>query len=489
MNYKIVLSILGKVLLIEALLMILPLIVSFIYANGNYLSFLIPVVCLIAVGLPLSFIKNKDGAMYAKEGFVTVALSWIVMSLVGAVPFVISGTIPSYIDAFFETVSGFTTTGATILTEVEPLSESVQFWRLFTHWIGGMGILVFVLAIVPGYNAGIMHVFRAESPGPNVGKLVSKLTRTARVLYGIYFAMTALEVILLLFGGNSFFDSLLLSFSTAGTGGFGVKNDSAASYSLYTQMVLAVFMFLFGANFNVYYLILVGSFAKAFKSEEVRIYLAIIVVATLAIAINLISQTASFGQAVSLAFFQVSSISSTTGLTSADFDAWPAFSQAILMVLTIIGACGGSTGGGIKVARLGILAKTTSMNFKRLLHPRSVNFTTFEGEVIDDETSRNVKTYIILWIVIVVLSTLILSLDFSGATVNGAYYDGLYSNFSATLACIGNVGPGFEMVGPMMNYAFYSPFSKLLLSAVMLIGRLEIFPMLILFTPRTWKKA
>ncbi len=480
-----VLSILGKVLIIEAVLMLIPTLVGVIYNENNHWVFLYPIIGLLLVGTPLSLLKGKDNEMYAKEGFVTVAIAWIVMSLVGAVPFVLSGEIPNYIDAFFETVSGFTTTGASILKDVEALSKSVMFWRLFTHWIGGMGVLVFVLAIIPGYNAGVMHVFRAESPGPSVGKLVSKLSRTAKILYGIYFVMTVLQTIILCAGGNPVYDSLLLSFSTAGTGGFGLLNSSAATYTPYTQIVLSIFMFLFGVNFNAYYLILIGSVKKAFKMEEVRIYFIIVLVATITVAVNILSLCANFGQALLHAFFQVASISSTTGLSTANFDTWPAFSQAILMVLTIIGACGGSTGGGFKIARMGILVKSSAADFRRLINSRTVVRGKFDGEAIDSETVRNVKTYFLFWVIIVVLSTLILSLDFQGTST----FDGLYSNFSASLACIGNVGPGFDAVGPTMNYCFYTPFSKVLLSFVMLIGRLEIFPIIILFAPRTWKRA
>lgn len=479
-----VFSIVGKTLILEGLLLLLPMLVGVIYAENNLIAFLIPALIALCVGFPLTFLKKGDNSIYVKEGFVIVALVWIFMSLIGALPFVISGEIPNFIDAFFETVSGFTTTGASVLSNVEALSRGVMFWRLFTHWIGGMGVLVFVLALVPEHNSGIIRVFQAEAPGPIVGKLVSKLTRTARILYGIYMAMTIIEVIFLLFGGNPFYDSLLLSFTTAGTGGFAIKNTNAMGYSLYTQMVLAVFMFLFGINFNFYYLILIRCIGKAFKMEEVRWYFIIVIASTLFIAINLLSQVENFLTALPLAFFQVATISSTTGITTANFDSWPALSRAILTLLTIIGACGGSTGGGIKVARLGILSKTTAKDMKKLLYPRSVSFAKFEGQVITAETERNVKTYFLLWTIIVVVSTLLLSLDYNG----GQGFDGLYTNFSATLACIGNVGPGFGAVGPMLDYAFYSPFSKILLSFVMLIGRLEIFPILMLFAPRTWKR-
>lgn len=486
MNYKAVLSILGKTLLIEAILLLFPTFVGVIYQEDNFFAFTVPVACLIAVGLPLSFIKSKDNALYAKEGFVIVSLSWIILSLIGAVPFVISGEIPYYIDALFETVSGFTTTGASILSteSLESMSKAMMFWRLFTHWIGGMGILVFVLAILPATNAGVMHVFRTESPGPSVGKLVSKLSFTARILYAIYFVMTVVEMIFLLCGGLPLYDSILLSFTTAGTGGFSITSDSAMIYNTYTQIVLAVFMFLFAINFNFYYLILIGSVGKAFKSEEVRVYFITIALATLVIAINLTvaasNMFSTFGDALKHSFFQVTSISSTTGLSSHDFNMWPDLSKGILLVLTIIGACGGSTGGGIKFSRLIILCKSSASDFKKLIHPSAVITNKFEGETLDKATERNVRTYFILWVMIVIISTLLLAID---------PHADLFSDFSATLACIGNVGPGFDAVGPIYSYAAYSPLSKVLLSLIMIIGRLEIFPMLILFIPRTWKKG
>ena len=486
MNYKMVLSMLGKVLVIEAGLLLFPMLVGVIYAENNFTAFLFPVLGLLAVGGPLFFLKPKDKSMYAKEGFVTVALSWILLSLAGAIPFILSGEIPYFVNALFETVSGFTTTGASILSsaQIDGMSKAMMFWRLFTHWIGGMGILVFVLAIAPTSNSGAMHVFRTESPGPSVGKLVSKLSRTAKILYGIYFSLTVVEVIMLACGGLSFYDSLVMSFSTAGTGGFGVKGSSAVKYSSYVQIVFAVFMFLFSINFNVYYLILIGCARKAFALEEVRIFVCIVVVATLSIALNLFiaagNMFASFGDALKHSFFQVTSISSTTGLASSDFNKWPEFSQSILLLLTIIGACGGSTGGGIKLARVIILGKSTSSEFKKLIHPRAVVTTKFEGENLDKETERNVKTYFTLWFVIAVVCIMLLTFD---------PYTNLFEGITATLACIGNVGPGFGVVGPMGGYAGFTAFSKLILSAVMLIGRLEIFPILLLFTPRTWKKG
>ena len=486
MNYKAVLSILGKTLLIEAVLLMFPMLVGVIYQENNFIAFLIPILCLIAVGAPLTFLKTKDTSVYAKEGFVIVSLAWIILSLIGALPFVISGEIPNYINAVFETVSGFTTTGASILTgaQLDSLSKGMMFWRLFTHWIGGMGILVFVLAIIPANNAGVMHVFRTESPGPSVGKLVSKLRVTSRILYGIYMVMTVIEIIMLSCGGLPLYDSILMSFTTAGTGGFSIVSTNAKEYSSYVQIVLAAFMFLFAVNFNFYYLILIGSVRKAFAIEEIRVFFVTVTLATVVIALNIFfaaeNTFINFGDALKHSFFQVASISSTTGLATADYNAWPELSQSILMILTIIGACGGSTGGGIKFARVIILGKSTSAEFKRLIHPRAVVTTKFEGETLDKETERNVKSYFILWVVIVVVCTLLLTFD---------TYTNLFEDFSATLACIGNVGPGFGVVGPMGTYEGYNAFSKIVLSAVMLIGRLEIFPVLILFAPRTWKKG
>ena len=460
--------------------MCLPLFVGLYYRENSSFDYLIPIAGLIAIGLPLSMLKIKDKSIYAKEGFVIVALAWIFMSLVGCVPFILSGSIPNFADALFETVSGFTTTGASVLSDIESLSKSILFWRSFTHWIGGMGVLVFVLAVTPKYQSGIMHVFRSEAPGPSVSKLVSKLTHTARILYSIYIVLTIIETVLLRLGGMPLFDSVTHAFSTAGTGGFGIKNNSIAFYdSVYIEMVIATFMFLFGINFNVFYLMLIGNFKKAFKNEELIAYFSIVVGATLIIAVNILSSVASFGQAVRYSFFQVTSISSTTGFSSVDFDKWPTFSKSIIVVLMIVGACGGSTGGGIKASRLVMMFKSAIADIRRLIHPRAVVSPKFEGELLDKDTERNLHTYFILWVLIVVLTTVLLSLD-----VND-----FFTNFSASLACIGNVGPGFNLVGPMCNYALYQPLSKVLLSFVMLSGRLEIFPMIILFAPRTWRRA
>lgn len=486
MNIKMVFSILGRTLLIEAGLLLFPLLVGVIYKENTWSDYLIPIGGLLLVGVPLAFcLRIKDRSIYIKEGFVTVALVWLLMSLVGAVPFVLSGAIPNYIDALFETCSGFSTTGATILNgeQIESLSHSLQFWRLFTHWIGGMGVLVFVLAILPGYNAGIMHVFRAESPGPTVGKLVSKLTHTARILYGIYILMTVVEAIFLLCGGMNVYEAVLHAFSTAGTGGFGIKADSVASYSTYHQMVIAVFMFLFAINFNLYYLILIGKFKKAIKSEEFIIYVCIIVLATIVIAVNILSMCVNFGDAIRLSFFQVTSISSSTGFSTAEnLNGWPALSKSILVALMVVGACGGSTGGGMKLSRVIILVKSGFSNIRRMLHPRSVVSTKVEGELLSKETERSVHSYFILWIAIVAICTILLSID----------RNDFLTNFTATLSCIGNMGPYFSSDGlaaSVESYAMYSPYCKLLLSLVMLVGRLEIFPMIFLFAPQTWKRG
>lgn len=484
MNYKMVLNVLGKVFLLEVILLALPMIVGFIYNESSYMAWLIPMAVLFCIGAPMSFIRVKNKAIYAKEGFVIVALAWIFMSAFGAIPFVINGALPSYIDAFFETVSGFTTTGSSVIPNVEVIDKSIQFWRALTHWIGGMGVLVFVLAITPGYNSGGMHVLRAESPGPTVGKLVSKLSFTARILYGIYMAMTLVLFVLLIFGKMPVFDSIVHSFATAGTGGFGIKADSIAGtssgYTTYHQLVIAIFMFLFSINFNLYYLILIGNVKKAFKSEEFRAFAIIIAVSTLSIALNILSQVGNFGMALHHAFFQVTSISSTTGFASTNFELWPDFSKAILMVLMVIGACAGSTGGGIKVSRLVILCKSVMADIKRMLHPRAVVAVKFEHEPLAKETERNVRSYFVVYVLIVALCSLVLCLD-----VND-----FMTNFTSTLSCLGNIGPGMTALnGPMANFALYSPYSKVLLSMLMLVGRLEIFPILILFTPRTWKKV
>ncbi len=479
-------SILGKTMIIGGLLFLAPLAVGLIYGENPFLEFLIPMGILLLIGIPLACLKDKDNGIHAKEGFVIVALVWIILSVVGALPFFINGIIPNFADAIFETASGFSTTGASILSD-EKLEfmtanlKGLQFWRMFTHWIGGMGVLVFVLAILPKTSSGIMHVFRSESPGPSASKLVSKMSKTAKILYAIYIGMTILQIIFLLFSGMGLYESTLNAFSTAGTGGLSLHKGSIAYYdSAYVEMVIAVFMFLFGINFNVYYLILIGQVTKIFKCEEFITYLIVVLLSTIAIAINLTSVSMTFIEGLRYGFFQVTSISSTTGFSTIDFDAeFPAFSQSILLILTMIGACGGSTGGGIKFSRILVLFRLGKADVKKMIHPRSVYTVTLEGEPIGQDVKENVRSFILVWFVLVVVSTLLLSLG--GGDV--------FSHLSATLACIGNVGPGFNNVGPMCNYSGYSDLATLWLSFVMLAGRLEIFPMLILFSHRTWKKG
>ena len=476
MNYRVVLKAISKILIIEAVLMLIPLGISFF--DGNYLSFLITIGLLLLVGVPLSFIKSKKENFYAREGFILVGLSWILLSLFGCLPFVISQEIPSFIDAFFETVSGFTTTGASILSDVESMSKSLLFWRSFTHWIGGMGVLVFVLAILPNSEGQNIYILRAESTGPQVGKLVSKVRFTARILYLIYLALTILEVILLLVGGNSFFDSLLMSFGTAGTGGFGIYNDSIASFSDYSQIVIGVFMLIFGINFNIFYLLLIGKIKQALKSEEVRWYLGIVVVSIVTIALNIFFTLDSVSLLDSFkdSFFQVSSIITSTGYSTVDYTLWPSLSQSIIFILMFIGACAGSTGGGIKVSRIVILLKSVKREINKLVHPNSVSHITFEGQVLDENIVCGVNNYFGIFICLVVAAFILLSF-------NGLDFE---TTFSSIIACVNNIGPGFSLVGPMGNFSCYNDFSKIVLSCLMLIGRLEIYPILLLFVPKVW---
>ena len=482
MNYKMILNVLGKALILEAFLLAVPMSVGFIYAENNWTSFIYPIAGALFLGFILSLVKPKEKSIYVKEGFVIVALVWVLYSLVGAVPFVLAKNtgIPNYVDAFFETVSGFTTTGASILSDLTKMSKAHMFWRLFTHWIGGMGVLVFVLALLPKHNSGLMHLFRAESPGPSPDKLVGKIKQTARILYGIYIALTVLQIILLLAGGMPLYDSVVHSFSVAGTGGFSMYADSIVHYNnLYFEIVMAIFMFLFGVNFNVFYLILIGKGRKGLKSEELKAYTIIVIVSTILIAVNILGVCASFAVALRYSIFQVTSVSSTTGLFSAtNFNEWPTFSRAILLVLSCIGGCAGSTGGGIKVIRLSVLSKSIFGDLKKMIRPRSVNSLKIDGEALDGNTERNVRSYFIFWVLIIVLVTLLLS-AFEKTS--------LFTNLSSTISSIGNVG--FNVVGSDFCYGVYSPFGKILLSFVMLAGRLEIFPLLLLFMPRTWRKA
>lgn len=482
MNYRMVSYIIGQIVRVEGILMIPSLVVSVIYGESAFAAFLIPIVLSVAAGTLLTIRKPSNTDIFAKEGFVTVGLSWIVLSLIGALPFVIDGCIPSFVDAFFETVSGFTTTGASILTEVESLGRGILFWRSFTHFVGGMGVLVFVLAILPQADTRsvkLMHVMRAEVPGPKVGKLVSKIGRTARIMYGIYIGLTVIEMILLLAGGMPVYDSIVNSFATAGTGGFAIKNASIAAYdSAYIDYVIGIFMFLFGVNFNLYYLILIGHVGEALRSEELRWYLIITGVSTALIAADIYEIFGSVGDSVRYAFFQVTTVMSTTGFATSDYNTWPALSKVILALLMFCGACVGSTTGGIKVGRIILLVKSGLREIKYMLHPRAVVAVRSEGKPVERDVLRGANSYMIVYIMLFTASLFLVEMVEECDLVTG---------FTAVSACLNNVGPGLGEVGPAGNFAALTPFTKILLSIDMLAGRLEIFPLLMLFAPTTWR--
>ena len=478
MNNRMIAYIIGRILLTEAALLVLPLLVTFLYGDSP-VPFLIPILLLALCGGAMGWKKPKSTALYARDGLAVVALAWICMSLFGALPFVLSGDIPNYVDAFFETVSGFTTTGSSILTEIEPLSRGGLFWRSFTHWVGGMGVLVFVMAILPMNDGHGMHLMRAEVPGPTVGKLVSRMSDTAKILYSIYLVMTVVEIVLLLVGGMPLYDAAIHAFGTAGTGGFSCRNLSVGAYdSVYFDVVIGVFMLLFGVNFNLYYFLLIRRFRDVLHSEELRAYLLIVAASVLAIAVNISHLYQSFAASLRYAFFQVSSIITTTGYATADFNAWPAFSKAILVILMFVGACAGSTGGGMKVARIVILAKTSVCDMRKMLHPNAVATVRFEGKPIGEKNIRSVHLFLTVYLIVFTISCLLLSLEEMD----------LVTTFTAVAACMNNIGPGLEVVGPMGNFAAFSPWAKVLLSFDMLVGRLEIFPMLLLFAPSIWKR-
>lgn len=478
MNYRIIIFIMGWVLKIEAVFMVLPVLTGILYREPAVLAFVISSLVSFALGMGMTWRKPKDQHFHIREGYVTVALSWVVLSLMGAVPFILSKAIPNFVDALFETVSGFTTTGASILPEVESLPKCVLFWRSFTHWIGGMGVLVFMLTLLKMVGGSHMNLMKAESPGPSVSRLVPTVRSTAKILYKIYLAMTVVEVILLLCGGMPVFDALTTSFGTAGTGGFGIKNDSIAGYSVYIQVVVTVFMILFGINFNVFYLLLVKKWKQALKSEELHWYLIIIAAAVLLISWDIRAFYGSFGQAVQQAAFQVGSIITTTGFATTDFNVWPEVSRTILVMLMFVGACAGSTGGGIKVSRFVILMKSMGKELGRYIHPRQVKKIQIDGKNVEHETVRNVNVFMFVYVMIYAFSVLFLSFDGND----------LITNFTAVAATFNNIGPGLELVGPSANFSIFSIPAKLVLIFDMLAGRLEIFPLLLLFFKDTWKK-
>ena len=483
MNYKMMGRFLAQILSLEGALMLPALGISLYCGDMPAVrGFLISIAVAILIAAVLFRIcRGAPSAFYAKEGFVCVALSWVVLSLVGCLPFCLSGEIPKFVDAFFEIVSGFTTTGASIVPEVEKLSKGILYWRSFSHWVGGMGVLVFLLAIVPAGERGTgftMHLLRAESPGPDVGKLVPKMRKTAAILYIIYCVMTVINILFLVAGGMNFFESVCHAFGTAGTGGFGIKNDSYGSYSPYLQNVTTVFMILFGINFSCYYLLLIKQWKSVWKDEELRLYLGIILGSIVLISLNTRGFYGSLEETIRHAAFQVGSIITTTGYATTDFDLWPSFSKTILLCLMVVGASAGSTGGGLKVGRLLLLLKGTRRNIRKMLNPRKVELVRNNGAVVDEQILDNTNAYLSAYVIILFAIFTVISLD--GFSVG--------TNFSAVLCTFNNIGPGLEAVGPTCNFSAYSDLSKLVLSWGMLAGRLEIFPMLILFSRGTWKK-
>ncbi|MCI9023517.1 MAG: TrkH family potassium uptake protein [Dorea sp.] len=478
MNYGIIKYIVGWTLILEAALMVPSAIVALIYGEAAVWDFVETIGLCFLAGMALKLKKPGSQVFFTREGFVSVALSWVALSVMGGLPFVFSGAIKNPVDALFETVSGFTTTGASILSSVEDLPRSILFWRSFTHWIGGMGVLVFLLTLIPMSGGFHMNIMKAESPGPSVSRLVPKVRSTAKILYGIYIGMTVLEIILLLIGRMPLFDALTLSFGTAGTGGFGIRNDSIAGYSVYHQVIITIFMILFGVNFNAYFFILMGKARQAFQIEEVKGYLAIILVSALVITANIWQLYGSVAVAFQQAAFQVASIITTTGYATANFDLWPQVSRTILVMLMFVGACAGSTGGGIKVSRFLILIKTVRKELLQYLHPKSVKRIKMDGKAIEHEVVRSTNVFMVTYVLIFAFSILFLAFDNLD----------LVTNFTAVAATLNNIGPGLELVGPSANFAVFSDGAKLILIFDMLAGRLELFPLLLLFVRDTWKK-
>lgn len=483
MNVKSISRTVGLILLITGIFQLFPLLIAVIdHEPRNILAYIESLCLILLVGSALLLFSRGGNRMFsAQEGFAATGLSWIFMSAFGALPFFLSGQIPSYVDAFFEMVSGFTTTGASILTDVEALSRCNLFWRSFSHWLGGMGVLVFLLAVVPGArkNGGTgIYLMRAESPGPSVDKLTPHLRQTAMILYGIYILLTALCIVCLLLGGMPVFDSFCIAFGTAGTGGFAIKNSSMGGYSCFLQTVVTVFMFLFGVNFSLYYMLLLRKFKAVFKNEELRLYFGIAASSIVLIAINISRMYDTVYESVHHAAFQVVSIMTTTGYGTVDFEQWPAFSKAILLSLMFIGASAGSTGGGLKVSRVLLLMKSIRRTIRKALHPRRVQPVYMDGRAVSEEVCDNVNAYLAIYCVILVLSFAIISVD--GFSIG--------TNFSAVASCFNNIGPGFELVGATQNFSIYSDLSKIILSLDMLLGRLEIFPLLLLLSPDTWSR-
>lgn len=476
MNRPMIFYIIGVILKIEAVLLVLPMLVSLIYKE-DFAPFAFTIISLLVVGFICTFRKPKNTAIYAREGFVIVGITWVVMSIFGAMPFYISGEIPEFIDAFFETVSGFTTTGASILTDIEAMPKGLLFWRSLTHWVGGMGVLVFVLAIIPLGGTRSMHLMRAEAPGPKVGKITPKMGDTAKILYALYFALTMMEILLLCLGGMPFYDSVVHSFGTAGTGGFGIKAESIGAYdNAYFDGVITVFMILFSINFSLYYLLLLGKIRQVLASEELRWFLIIVFSSIGLITWNILPMYKQVGTAFRLAAFQVASVISTTGYSTCDFNLWPEFSKSILVVIMFIGACAGSTGGGIKVSRLIILCKAVKNEMSKMLHPQHINTVRIESKPLDLDTYKNACVFGVAYTMIMVVSFLLVSID---------EFD-FETSMTGVIATLNNIGPGLGMVGPAGGFSEFSVFSKLVFSIDMLLGRLEIFPILMILAPSTW---
>ena len=472
MNKRKIVSFIGRIILIEAALMVLPLFVALYYGDGDAWVFAVTILAALIPGVLMARVRQSDRRLSSRDGYFIVAATWIIISLIGAMPLYMAGGFRSYWSALFEIASGFSTTGASVLAQPELLGHGVLFWRSFTHWIGGMGVLVFVMMVMPMENDNSMHLVRAEVPGPTAGKLVPRMWTTSMILYGIYAAMTMILLVLLLLGGMPLFDSFCIAFGTAGTGGFAVSSAGVAGYhSAYIEILLGIFMLLFGVNFNVYHLLLLGKVKDALKSEEVKAYLGIVITATVLISINTFSRVTGLGTTVRNAFFQVASIMTTSGFATVDFNFWPEFSKHTLVLLMIIGACAGSTGGGFKVSRLIILLKAMMAEVRHIITPKAINPVRIDGKPIDKETLNSIRIYAAAYLILICLFTWILSLDGKDLT----------TNVTAVLSCFNNIGPGLGGVGPMNNFGIYSDWAQVLLSLCMLTGRLEIFPMLLLF--------
>ncbi len=483
MNYRVISNLIGQIVFVEAIFMIPALLIAFYNDNGEaQLAFSVSIAIMLFASMILALaIKPKRRGYYARDGFITVGLAWVVVSIFGALPMWLSGAIPSYVDSLFETISGFTTTGSSILTDIESLPKSVLYWRSFTHWLGGMGVLVFVLALgsIGGARGETMHALRAESPGPTVGKLVPKIQDSAKILYKIYVAMTVLQVGFLLLGGIPLFDAVTIAYGTAGTGGFAITNNSLAAYSTYIQGVTTFFMIAFGINFSLFYMLILREFRGVFKNEELRFYLGIILFSVVTITINVYPMFDSLFEAWHHSAFQVASIMSTTGFATENFDLWPQYSRTLLFVLMFVGAMAGSTGGGLKIARIALIIKAVRRSIAEILRPNSVKIVHMDGETVTDDVVNGVKDYLMIYSLIIAVSVIIISLD--------PFVD-FEANITSVITCLNNVGPGLGIIGPVSNFSEFSAPSKLVLSLNMLLGRLELFPILILMFPTAWKK-